>query len=1016
MKKIFYLLFFVSLIASHADGQNRRHLLNSTPFEFDDIWFKTVMRPPRDTTSIADSSSFAIKNGKPYVKWGSWKEIGAPENDMDVFGLWDDSNGQGWGISALSEVLPAGIMYQFYNELITNKTTDPIGNANTGSFMPAFAKTWYAITGRKICFIPVGIPGSTMNATADVGNGNWDTTGSSHLFDTASARTQRGLAALTAAGWTPNFKGILTGLGGNDALAINATTITQANYITSFTKFKARIRSLFGKNTPIYIHQLGKQVTGTDAGHALIRSAQITLTNADSLTTINFWNAQYFISLGKQTDQYHYTQAGYNEFGRMYAENILNSGGRKLQAQGSNLYFPIGNVGIGTNAGIPLYPLHVTDSARIGSLIISREGFAGAPSIRSASTYLTFLSDQDLFIFQPIGTHPAEIRGGQNAAGLSGTGSTPFTLVINGFNFGAGGTPDIRRHLFITTSGTNVGASQRAGNIILMPGTAYVVSTNTFQYGKDSVIVQLNSGATMSILGGKLYANDSVQFTNIPAGGTTGDSIAVITSSGVVKRMDPARITGGGGGSSDHATLTNLSWIASAHTGTANKLAGWDASNVPVVYSATSPLSLSGSAISITDAAADGSTKGAASFTANDFNASSGNISIDYTNGQAASGSVNGFVTTGTQTLAGAKTFTSLISGIGASWTPSSDNQNTITVRNNAGNPVVQIGTANGGATYGGLWMGNVTPSLPNAVFFGNGTQTIFNGMNEIFFRIGNVSSPASALYINPSAQVGINVNPTARFEVLATSNQMRIDYDGSTYWSTTVGSTGNVVWDAIGSGARFTLSDGITFAAGTTAAGTSPTKFISGPLMTTIEAGAREYNNAHYSSTNALNRYAQGGAIADFISDVQNTTTGETDLYTYTTKASTLAANGEKIIAEYTGINLGHATATRQVKVYFAGTQIFDGGATTNAATLDWKLRVTVIRTGSSTVRTSVDFITTNAGVTTVNTDESDLGGVTFTNTNIIKVTGQAGATGAATGDITAKLGTIFWYGSANN
>jgi len=49
--------------------------------------------------------------------------------------------------------------------------------------------------------------------------------------------------------------------------------------------------------------------------------------------------------------------------------------------------------------------------------------------------------------------------------------------------------------------------------------------------------------------------------------------------------------------------------------------------------------------ISIADAAADGTTKGAATFTANDFNSASGLISIDYTNGQAASASAKGFLT-----------------------------------------------------------------------------------------------------------------------------------------------------------------------------------------------------------------------------------------------------------------------------------------------------------------------------------------------------------------------------------
>ena len=50
--------------------------------------------------------------------------------------------------------------------------------------------------------------------------------------------------------------------------------------------------------------------------------------------------------------------------------------------------------------------------------------------------------------------------------------------------------------------------------------------------------------------------------------------------------------------------------------------------------------------IGINNAVADGSTKGAAAFTASDFNDNgSGVISIDYTNGQAASGSNKGFLT-----------------------------------------------------------------------------------------------------------------------------------------------------------------------------------------------------------------------------------------------------------------------------------------------------------------------------------------------------------------------------------
>lgn len=61
-----------------------------------------------------------------------------------------------------------------------------------------------------------------------------------------------------------------------------------------------------------------------------------------------------------------------------------------------------------------------------------------------------------------------------------------------------------------------------------------------------------------------------------------------------------------------------------------------------------SPIASSGGttpAISIGDAAADGTTKGAATFNASDFDSSSGVISIDYTNAQKATASTKGFLT-----------------------------------------------------------------------------------------------------------------------------------------------------------------------------------------------------------------------------------------------------------------------------------------------------------------------------------------------------------------------------------
>lgn len=97
-------------------------------------------------------------------------------------------------------------------------------------------------------------------------------------------------------------------------------------------------------------------------------------------------------------------------------------------------------------------------------------------------------------------------------------------------------------------------------------------------------------------------------------------------------------------------SYVNPSWVSSLAwskiTGTPTTLSGYGITDAVIntrSVNTTSPLQGGGNltadrTLSILDAAADGATKGAASFTAADFNSSTGNISIDYTNGPPASG------------------------------------------------------------------------------------------------------------------------------------------------------------------------------------------------------------------------------------------------------------------------------------------------------------------------------------------------------------------------------------------
>lgn len=139
------------------------------------------------------------------------------------------------------------------------------------------------------------------------------------------------------------------------------------------------------------------------------------------------------------------------------------------------------------------------------------------------------------------------------------------------------------------------------------------------------------------------------------------------------------------------------------------------------------------------------------------------------------------------------------------------------------------------------------------------------------------------------------------------------------------------------------------------------------------------------------------------------NGTTVETDLYSDTIPANRLAANGERLEVEYGGVFVSSATATRQIKIYFGGTAFFDTGALTLSLSSAWTAYVTLIRVSSTVVRYMVSLTTEGAALAAY-TAVGEITGLTLSNTNVLKITGQAAGVGAASDDIVARLGSVIW------
>lgn len=147
------------------------------------------------------------------------------------------------------------------------------------------------------------------------------------------------------------------------------------------------------------------------------------------------------------------------------------------------------------------------------------------------------------------------------------------------------------------------------------------------------------------------------------------------------------------------------------------------------------------------------------------------------------------------------------------------------------------------------------------------------------------------------------------------------------------------------------------------------------------------------------------GGKIFDITASVGNGTTVETDLATYTLPANGLANTGDMLRCVFTGQYAGHATADERLRVYFGGTAVTDTTALGITSASDWTITTDMMRVSSNTIRVRS---TIAIGVIAFGTwtTYTTLGSLDFTTTKVVKITGQASDTGAASNQVVLTMG----------
>lgn len=273
--------------------------------------------------------------------------------------------------------------------------------------------------------------------------------------------------------------------------------------------------------------------------------------------------------------------------------------------------------------------------------------------------------------------------------------------------------------------------------------------------------------------------------------------------------------------------------------------------------------------------------------------------------------------------------------------------------------------------------------------------------------RIKQLGQPNLHYYLpflrGDTVAVGTNV-PTAKFHV---SGSTKID----------LGSDANYdVYYRNSSGLFTRLAPGTDGYIFTTHSTTSAPTWEAPGGITSINSQAGPSISISGDATNGISVSASSNTVTvttitdleSFGTDANNTGTSETDLYSHTLAANKLTLNGKGVRFRITGTN-NDATATAQIKGYFAGTNIFDSGALVMTAAGDWVIDMEIQRTTSTTAAATVTFSCTNTTVT-LPVKYTALTSQDWTTTNIFKITGTAGGTGGGSNDITSHAGKVVF------
>ena len=249
-------------------------------------------------------------------------EIAAKKKTL--FLLAGQSNAQGLGGRGEKIICPENTCYE-YNVILDSiiPLRDPVGqhwktlNKSGGSICPAFAKTYYELSGGEVYMVTAARGGSSIHANSRLGAYNtWANTGD--VFTDAVEKTQK---AIELSG--VSLTGVIWMQGERDANSILDGKLTAEQYEQGLEDVIRRFRAEFGRELPFYIVLIGYQRDKDPAGCQAVRDMQVRVARKVKRVYVAYSETDTFAERNWYLDHVHYCQEALNDIGRTVAREAF---------------------------------------------------------------------------------------------------------------------------------------------------------------------------------------------------------------------------------------------------------------------------------------------------------------------------------------------------------------------------------------------------------------------------------------------------------------------------------------------------------------------------------------------------------------------------------------------------------------------------------------------------------------------------------------------------------------------